>query len=159
MQAVHRERMLMNDNYSNGTTAETRAESHRHTLAEATISVVSSEAMPYDQTESPALLEIQITEKFSGDIDGESTVRALQLQRADRSATMVSMQRFIGKLGGRHGTFVLQGAEIVESGNITASWFVVPGSATGDLSGLRGEGGFEGTFGKGSHGTLSYWFE
>jgi hypothetical protein len=54
---------------------------------------------------------------------------------------------------------VLQGQEIVEKGKIEATWFVVPGSATGDLSGLRGEGGFEGDFGKGSHGTLDYWFE
>jgi Protein of unknown function (DUF3224) len=58
------------------------------------------------------------------------------------------MQRFRGKLGGRQGTFVLQGSEIVENGKIKATWFVVPGSATGDLSGLRGEGGFEGHFGK-----------
>jgi hypothetical protein len=29
----------------------------------------------------------------------------------------------------------------------------------GHLSGLRGEGGFEGYFGKESDGTLDYWFE
>jgi hypothetical protein len=56
-------------------------------------------------------------------------------------------------------TFVLQGSEIVANGNINATWFVVPGSETGDLAGLRGEGGFEGEFGKGSDGTLDYWFE
>ena len=75
------------------------------------------------------------------------------------SRVMVSMQRFIGKLGGRHGTFVLQGKETVQNGKIKATWFVVPGSGTGDLSGLRGEGGFEGHFGKGSDGWLDYWFE
>jgi len=69
------------------------------------------------------------------------------------------MQRFRGKLGGRQGTFVLQGTEIVEDGTIKAKCFVVPGSGTGDLSGLRGEGGFEGKFGRGSVGTLEYWFE
>jgi hypothetical protein len=69
------------------------------------------------------------------------------------------MQRFRGTLGGRQGTFVLQGSEIVENGNIKATWFVVPRSGTGELSGLRGEGGFEGQLGKGSHGTLTYWFE
>jgi hypothetical protein len=53
------------------------------------------------------------------------------------------------KTGGRQGTFVLQGSEIVENGKITARWFVVPGSGTGDLSGLRGEGGFEGDSEKG----------
>jgi hypothetical protein len=72
---------------------------------------------------------------------------------------MVSVQRVRGNLRGRQGTFVLQGAEIVENGRVRATWFVVPGSGTGDLAGLRGEGGFEGRLGQGSDGTLEYWFE
>jgi hypothetical protein len=129
------------------------------THATAKVTVHSSEAKPYDQTTSPALTEIHIVETFSGDIDGESTVRALVLQRDDKSASQVSMQRFSGKLAGRQGAFVLQGSEIVKDGKIKATWFVVPGSGTGDLSGLRGEGGFEGGFGKGSDAWLDYWFE
>jgi uncharacterized protein DUF3224 len=106
-------------------------------------------------------MEIRLRETFTGDgdIDGESPVRALQVLRDDHSACLVSMQRFRGKLRGRQGTFVLQGLEIVENGKIRVTWFVVPGSGTGDLSGLRGEGGLEGQFGKGSDGTLEYWFE
>jgi len=127
--------------------------------AEAKITVHSSKAEPCDQTASPALMTIRLSETFSGDIDGESEVWALQVRRDDRSASMVSMQRFRGKLGGRQGTFVLQGSEIIANGKISATWFVVPGSGTGELSGLRGEGGFEGDFGKGSNGTLDYWFE
>ena len=129
-----------------------------HARAKTKITVQSSEAKPYETT-SPTLVEIHISEKFLGDIDGESSVRALQVQRDDKFASMVSMQRFIGKLGGRQGTFVLQGKETVQNGKIKATWFVVPGSGTGDLSGLRGEGGFEGDFGKGSDGWLDYWFE
>jgi len=104
-------------------------------------------------------MELRLSETFSGDINGESPIRALQVLRDDHSASLVSVQRFRGKLGGRQGTFVLQGQEIVESGKIKATWFVVPGSGTDALSGLRGEGGFEGEFGKGSDGTLDYWFE
>jgi hypothetical protein len=104
-------------------------------------------------------MEVRLSETFAGDIDGESPVRALQTLRDDGSASLVSVQRFHGKLGRRQGTFVLQGQEIVQNGKIKATWFVVPGSGTGDLSGLRGEGGFEGNFGKGSDGTLDYWFE
>jgi len=132
---------------------------HARARAESKIIVQSSKAKPYDQTASPALMEVRINETFTGDMDGESSVRALQILRDDHSASLVSMQRFHGKLGGRQGTFVLQGQEIVENGKIKATWFVVPGSATGDLSGLRGEGGFEGDFGKGSRGTLDYWFD
>jgi len=127
--------------------------------AKAKITVRSSEVEPYNQTASPALVEVRLTETFAGDIEGESPVRALQVLRDDKSACLVSMQRFRGRLGGRQGTFVLQGSEIVENGRIKATWSVVPRSGTGALSGLRGEGGFDGEFGSGSDGTLDYWFE
>jgi hypothetical protein len=138
---------------------KTTAEPRTRTRAKARITVQSSEAEPYDQTASPALMEIRLHETFTGDIEGESPVRALQVLRDDHSASLVSVQRFRGKLGGRQGTFVLQGQEIVQNGKIKATWFVVPGSGTGDLSGLRGQGGFAGDYGKGSDGRLDYWFE
>jgi hypothetical protein len=105
------------------------------------------------------LVEIHLSESFTGDLEGDSPVRALQVLRDDRSSSMVSIQRFHGTLGGRRGTFVLQGSEVVENGRITATWRVDPGSGTGELCGVRGEGGFEGDFGKGSDATLDYWFE
>jgi len=128
------------------------------TEAKATITVHHSESKVYDQFETSTLKELTLKETFEGDIVGESIVRALQVQHKD-SASMVSLQRFIGRLADREGTFVLQGTEVIQNGRIKATWFVVPGSGTGGLAGLRGEGGFEGEFGKGSHGTLQYWFE
>ena len=136
-----------------------QSQTEPRTRAKAKIAVQNSEAKPYDQTVSPALVEIRLSETFTGGIDGESPVRALQVLRDDRSACLVSAQRFSGKLGGRQGTFVLQGSETVDNGKIKATWFVIPGSGTSDLSGLRGEGGFDGDFGKGSDGWLDYWFE
>src|SRR5215471_4327441 len=97
-----------------GDTTSSSKTQHTRTRATAKITFQSSEAKPYDQTTSPALTEIHIVEMFTGDIDGESTVRALALQRDDKSASQVSMQRFIGKLAGRQGAFVLQGSEIVK---------------------------------------------
>ena len=136
-----------------------QSQTEPRTRAKAKITVQNSEAKPYDQTVSPALVEIRLIETFTGGIDGESPVRAFQVLRDDRSACLVSVQRFRGKLGGRQGTFVLQGSETVENGKIKATWVVIPGSGTSDLSGLRGEGGFDGDFGKGSDGWLDYWFE
>jgi hypothetical protein len=149
----------MNHNESRRAGGQSPTESRTRARAKAKITVQNSEAKPYDQTANPALMEIHLNETFTGDIEGESPVRALQVLRDDHSASLVSVQRFRGKLAGRQGTFVLQGQETVENGKIKATWFVVPGSGTGDLSGLRGEGGFEGDFGKGSDGTLDYWFE
>jgi hypothetical protein len=134
-------------------------ESSKRTRATAEVHVHDSEATPFDETTGPALLELRLTETFSGDIAGESEVRALQVRNHEHSVSMVSIQRVRGKLGDRHGTFVLQGTEQIEHGRIKATWYVVPRSGTGELAGLRGDGGFEGAFGKGSTAWLDYWFE
>jgi hypothetical protein len=135
------------------------AKSRTRTHAIAKIIVRDSHSSLFDQGSGPALAVLSLNETFTGDLDGESEVRALQTKFGDGSARMVSVQRFRGRLGGRDGSFVLQGSEDIDQGRIKASWFVVPGSGTGELAGVRGEGGFEGDFGQGSTGTLDYWFE
>ena len=65
---------------------QSQTEPHTRSHATAKITVHSSEAKPYDQTAGPALVEIRLNETFTGDIEGESPVRALQVQRNDHSA-------------------------------------------------------------------------
>jgi len=121
--------------------------------------VLERHAEPFDETAGPPLSMLSIREIFEGDIQGQSIVRALQIRQTDGSTHMISLQRVSGRLGGRTGSFVLQGDETIEKGAIRARWFVVPGSGTGELARLRGTGGFEGRFGEGSNGSLDYWFE
>jgi hypothetical protein len=73
----------MNEQQSTHTREQSPTKSRARTRAEAKITVESSEAMPYDQTASPALMEIRLTETFTGDIDGVSPVRALQVLHDD----------------------------------------------------------------------------
>src|SRR6266480_1470158 len=101
----------MNNHESIHAVGQSQTEPRTRARAKAKITVQSSEAKPYDQTASPALIEIRLSETFTGDIDGESPVRALQILRDDHCASLVSVQRFRGKLGGRQGTFVLQGQD------------------------------------------------
>ena len=81
-------------------------------------------------------------ESFSGDIQGDGVVEFLQAGRADGSASFAGLERVTGKLAGREGTFVLQDTGIVDGSIVSGDWFVVPGSGTGQLAGLRGDGGF-----------------
>lgn len=94
----------MNDRESIHPVGQFETEPRTRAHAQAKITVQSSEAKPYDQTSGPALMELRLSEMFTGDIDGESPVRALQVLRDDKSASLVSVQRFHGKLGGRQGT-------------------------------------------------------
>jgi hypothetical protein len=83
----------------------------------------------------PELKQVHLKETFTGDIDGESEAQALGVAAEDGSASLISLQRVRGRAEGRRGTFVLQGSETVQNGKIKATWFVVPGSGTGELRG------------------------
>jgi hypothetical protein len=115
---------------------------------------------PYDEpSEGPSLVRIHVEEDFSGDLEGSGVVEFLQSQRADGSASFVGIERVSGSLGGRSGTFLLQDQGTLEGTTVSGTWFVVPSSGTGELTGLRGEGGFTAQLGKAADITLEYWFE
>jgi hypothetical protein len=125
------------------------------------IEVHSYQPSVYDKGEdhAPELIEILVSESFAGDISGEGTARFLQTARADGSASFVGVERVTGSIGDRSGTFVLQDTGTLAGNTVTGQWFVVPGSGTDALDGLRGEGGFTAEVGQNAQITLDYWFE
>jgi uncharacterized protein DUF3224 len=130
------------------------------THATGRIEVKTYDPKPYDEVDGgPSLTEIYVTETFSGDIEGEGAVRFLQAVRDDGSATFVGIERVTGSIAGREGSFLLQDSGALEGNIVKGDWFVVPRSGTGELAGLRGEGGFEAELGQHATITLDYWFE
>jgi hypothetical protein len=130
------------------------------TSAAAKITVHSYEPETYEDSGGGTdLVEIHVTEAFHGDIEGQGVVRFLQAMRPDGSASFVGIERVTGSVGGRSGTFLLQDVGTVEGSVVSGMWFVIPGSGTGDLAGLRGEGGFTANLGEDADVTLDYWFE
>jgi len=75
----------------------------------AKVAVKDSRAKPYDPSCGPALLEIALTETFTGDIDGQSTVHALQVRHEDGSASMASVQRLPASWQGARGALFWKG--------------------------------------------------
>jgi hypothetical protein len=130
------------------------------TKATGKINVNKYEPNAYDQpSEGPALFRIHVEEDFTGDIEGSGVAEFLQTSRSESEASFVGVERVSGKVGGRSGTFVFQDAGTLKDGTVSGTWFVVPGSGTGELRGLRGEGGFTAALGQGAAITLDYWFE
>ena len=135
------------------------SEAGARTRANAVITVHKYEPASYEeQAEGPALTRIHVEEGFSGDISGDGVVEFLQAARADGSASFVGIERVTGTLAGREGSFLLQDAGSVEGNVVSGEWFVIPGSGTGELAGLRGEGGFRANLGEGAQVHLDYWF-
>jgi hypothetical protein len=130
------------------------------TRANAVITVHRYEPAAYDEpAEGPALTRIHVQESFSGDISGDGVAEFLQAARVNGSASFVGIERVTGTVGGRQGTFLLQDAGTVEGNIVSGEWFVIPGSGTAGLAGLRGIGGFRANLGEGAQVHIDYWFE
>jgi hypothetical protein len=109
--------------------------------ANARFAIKSWDETPYSEGEDlPRLTRASVTKIYTGDIEGEGQVEYLMMYRSDGSATFVGLERVVGRIGGKGGAFVLQRIGEFESGQAKESYSVIPGSATGELRGLRGDG-------------------
>ena len=109
--------------------------------ANARFVIDSWDERPYSEGQDlPRLTRASVRKTFTGDIEGKGQVEYLMMYRSDGSATFVGLERFAGRIGDRTGTFVLKRIGVFENGQAKESYSVVPGSATGELLGLRGDG-------------------
>ena len=110
-------------------------------VANARFAIKSLDEKPYSEGQDlPKLTRAAVVKTFTGEIAGEGRVEYLMMYRGDGSATFVGLERVVGQLAGRAGSFVLQRTGVFEDGMAKESFSVIPGSGTGELQGLRGEG-------------------
>jgi hypothetical protein len=109
--------------------------------ANARFAIKSWDEKAYSEVQGlPKLTRATVSKTFSGDIEGESQVDYLMMYRSDGSASFVGLERVVGRLNGKSGSFVLQRIGTFEAGQAKESYSIVSGSGTGELRTLRGEG-------------------
>lgn len=84
----------------------------------------------------------RVTQEYSGYVRGEATVEYVMYHRGDGTAVFAGIERIVGHVGGKSGSFVLQHHGVYEGGSARSESSVVAGSGTGDLEGLSGSGSF-----------------
>jgi hypothetical protein len=93
-----------------------------------------------EDAEGAKLVRVRNAKSFAGGIVGTSAAELLQALAQDGSAAYVGIERVTAQVDGREGTFVLRHSALgCADGTGDFRVDVVPGSATGDLTGLRGE--------------------
>jgi hypothetical protein len=109
--------------------------------ANARFAIQTWDEKPWSEADGlPKVTRASVRKTLTGDLEGEGQVEYLMSYRSDGSATFVGLERVVGRLDGRTGSFVLQRSGVFEDGRAKESYTVVAGSATGELQGLRGEG-------------------
>lgn len=119
------------------------------TSATATFEITEStpEATPFAADDAGvAYGRMVLAKTFHGDLEGTSAVEMLFTRTPDAAggfagAAYVALERISGTIHGRTGSFaVLHVSTVTASGETWAQWPISPGSGTGELAGIAGEG-------------------
>jgi uncharacterized protein DUF3224 len=111
------------------------------TQVTSTFKIDSWDEQPYAETEEGGkLTRASVKQTFTGDVDAQGEVEWLMCYRPDQTADFVGLQRVVGSLGGRRGSFVLASTGEFDGKQASGPLTIVPGSGTGELSGISGSG-------------------
>jgi hypothetical protein len=129
--------------------------------ATGTFKIQGWDEQPYAEIEGGRkLTQASVKQTFAGDVEGEGSVEWLMCYRPDDTADFVGLQRIVGKVGDRSGSFVLLQTDGSFDGKEARGHLaVVPDSGTGDLEGLRGSGEFSAPHGGEPAISLNYDFD
>lgn len=105
------------------------------------------------------LSEAKVTQKFTGDITGDGSVTWLMAYPTSKTAQFVGVQRIVGSVGGKKGSFLVQTTGAFDG--TMARWraAIIDGSGTDELTGIRGEGTFQAPHGSKAEYRLEYELE
>ena len=97
---------------------------------------------PHQEAEGvgdPQTMRMSLDKQFHGALEATSKGQMLGVRSADgASGGYVAIERVVGSLDGRDGSFVLQHSSTMHAGEQSQSIIVVPGSGTDALTGLTG---------------------
>jgi hypothetical protein len=91
----------------------------------------------YNQDAGAPIFRMSIDKQFHGALEATSRGEMLATRDGDAGG-YVAIERVTGTLDGRRGSFVLQHSSTMEGAAQAQHVQVAPGSATGELAGLRG---------------------
>lgn len=111
------------------------------TTGKISMSTQTWDEKPYTEVDSGRrLTRTQATFAYEGDLEGTGAVEYLMVYSPDGTGSFVGLERIVGRLGARTGSFVVQHVGVFDPKAVETHWTFVPGSGTGELEGLLGGG-------------------
>ena len=97
---------------------------------------------------APKLTQARVSNDYHGDIEGASNLVYVMTYISEDMGTFVGYEQVRGRLSDRDGSFVLRHDGTFADGSVRSSLAIVPGSGTGALAGISGEGEYVATHGQ-----------
>lgn len=127
--------------------------------AAASFTVTSWDEKPYEgSTDEVRLTQALVSKTYTGDITGVGSVIYIMKHQPDGTATFIGLQQINGAIGEKTGSFALEQNGFFDGKEAKGTCVIKPGTGTGELSNLKGEGEFSAPIGKLGSLKLSFSF-
>ncbi len=106
-----------------------------------TFEVTMSPEPPYDADATASIGRVSIKKQFKGDLEATSTVEMIGARSLEQkgSAGYVAIERVVGILHGKSGSFVLQHSGTMTRGKGELAVSVIPDTGSAELKGIAGK--------------------
>ena len=106
-----------------------------------TFEVTMNPEPPYDADATASIGRVSIKKQFNGDLEATSSVEMIGARSLEQkgSAGYVAIERVVGTLHGRSGSFVLQHSGTMTRGKGELTVAVIPDTGSAELKGIAGK--------------------
>ena len=94
---------------------------------------------PYGEADGAEVSRVHTSRTFTGSLEGSSAAELL-IAKSDGGGGYVGHDRITGTLQGKTGGFVFQHTGLMGPEGVTNTGTIVPGTGTGELEGITGDG-------------------
>lgn len=107
--------------------------------AQGKFSITLHPELPYDAQDGLSFGRVRVEKVFEGPLTGTSRVDMTTVATPTPGAqAYVAVERFVGALEGRRGSFAMIHLGVMNSAGVELSVRIVPGSGLGELAGITG---------------------
>ena len=85
---------------------------------------------------------VEMVHSYTGDIEGQGLLQYL-FAYDENGGSFIGLEKIVGSIAGKSGSFILQFTGTAVNDRLQQVLTVVPGSGTGELSGLSGQATME----------------
>lgn len=111
------------------------------TNGKASFTTKSWDEKPYTEIDAERkLTRTHAVFTYTGDIEGEGTVDYLMAYSPNGMGSFVGLERIVGRVGSRTGSFVVQHTGTFNPKSVNTHWSFVSGTGTDELAGINGGG-------------------
>jgi hypothetical protein len=104
-----------------------------------------------DEAVLPKLSTVESGNTYTGVIAAETVLRYTMIYLTEDTGIFTGLQTFTGTVDSKRGTFTVQEQGSWEGTTVTSRFTIIPGSGTGELSGISGSGEYRAVHGESAY--------